>query len=164
MRFVFLPVLCLYLLLSGCSNGPDPDTMFAENFDTEIKKLAVLYSTYQAKNSWTGPPDEAQFRSYISSISETRLGRLGITQSDIDGLFISERDGLPYKIRWSTVGGNGVPPKPILFEAEGAEGRYMVGFTNGTSQEFSRDDYDKLWAGEGDDGSMTGFSSGQSRQ
>ena len=158
MRNSGFPILLLAVMfLSGCGGGPDPDKMFAENFDTKIKKLAVLYSTFQTRNSWTGPADDAEFRKYIDSVSEKRLGRLDITKSEIDGLFQSERDGQPYRIRWGMVGGNGVPPKPILFEAQGFEGKYLVGFTNGTSQEFSKEDYDKLWAGQGDDGAMTGF-------
>lgn len=161
MRKSAFPLLLLATVFySGCSRSPNPDNMFAERFDTKIKQLAVLYTTYQTRNNWTGPADDAEFRNYIDGVSETRLGRLGITKNQIDDLFQSERDGQPYRIRWGMTGGNGVPPKPILFEAEGADGKYMVGFTNGTSQEFAQEDYDKLWAGQGDDGSMTGFSAG----
>ena len=159
----FSVLLFVVMFLFGCG-GPNPDKMFAESFDTKIKKLAVLYSTFQARNRWTGPADDAEFRNYIDNVNETRLGRLGITKSQLDSLFQSERDNKPYRIRWGMSGGNGVPPKPILFEAEGLDGKYMVGFTNGTSQEFSKEDYDKLWAGQGDDGSMIGFNPGTGRQ
>lgn len=151
------------LILPSCGS-PNPNDMFATRFDTQIKKLAVLYSTFQARNSWTGPADEAEFRKYIDGVSETRLERLDITKSEVDGLFQSERDGQPYRIRWGIAGGNGAAPKPILFEADGSQGNYMVGFTNGTSQEFSKEDYDKLWDGQGDDGSFTGFNAAQGRQ
>ena len=112
----FLIPLIAIMISLGCGGGPNADKMFADRFDTKIKKLAVLYSTFQARNNWTGPADDAEFRTYIDSVSETRLGRLNITKSEVDGLFQSERDGQPYRIRWSMVGGNGVPPKPILFE------------------------------------------------
>ena len=82
----------------------------------------------------------------------------------MDDLFKSERDGQSYQIRWSIVGGNGVPPKPILFEANGKDGKFMVGFTNGTSREFTKADYDHLWSGDGDDGALIGFSGGQDRR
>ena len=163
-KSIFPMLLMAVIVFSGCGAGNNPDKMFAQRFDTKIKKLAVLYSTYQARNNWTGPPDDAEFRKYIDSVSEKQLARLGLGKDQIDGLFQSERDDQPYRIRWSMVGGNGVPPKPILFESQGVDGKFLVGFTNGTSQEFSKDDYDKLWAGDGDDGSMIGFSSGASRQ
>ena len=161
--FSSVTIIFVAALVVGCG-GQNPDNMFAERFDSKIKKLAVLYSTYQARNNWTGPADDAEFKTYIDGISEKRLSRLEIEKSDIASIFTSERDGQPYRIRWAIVGGNGVPPKPILFETDGANGSYMVGFTNGTSQEFSKEDYDKLWSGEGDDGSMIGFNSGSERQ
>ena len=162
-RFSFCAVLFFLAIHVGCGS-PSPDKMFADRFDSRIKKLAVLYSTFQARNNWTGPADEGEFREYINGISEKRLARLEITKAQVETLFQIDRDGQPYKIRWSIAGGNGVPPKPILFEANGADGKYLVGFTNGISQEYSKDDYDKLWNGEGDDGSMIGFNAEDTRQ
>ncbi|MEM9413217.1 MAG: hypothetical protein AAGA30_19060 [Planctomycetota bacterium] len=159
-NFVLILAGLFSVLLSGCG-GSNPDSMFAARFDTKMKKLAMLYTTYQTRNDWTGPEDETTFREYIKSISDKRLQRLEITQDDVDGLFVSERDGQPYLFRWSMVGGNGVPPKPILFEAEGVDGNYMVCFTNGISEEFSKADYDILWSGGGDDGAMINFEGGQ---
>ena len=159
-----IPVLLVAVIfLAGCGKGgPDTDKMFSDTFDTRLKKMSVLYSTFSTRNNWTGPADEAELRKYIGSVSEKRLKRLNIDKSSTDELFKSERDGEPLRIRWGMVGGNGVPPKPILFESVGMEGKFMVGFTNGTCGEFSKSDYDKLWNGEGDDGSMMGEKAAQS--
>lgn len=164
MRNSYQVVLILLLVFFvGCGGGPNPEKMFADRLDEKVKRLAFLYGTFQAGNKYVGPADEKEFRNYIDGMSETRLNRLQIDKSEINELFKSERDGKPYRIRWAMVGGNGVPAKPILFETDGVEGKYIVGFTNGTSQEFSKTDYDKLWDGTGDDGSMTGDAGNSAR-
>ena len=157
-QICFLVLALTSLFGIGCSSSPDADKIFARNFDTRLRKLALLYSTFQVRNNWAGPADENEFRTYINGITDRRLERLEISKSEIDDLFVSERDGQPYRVRWKIAGGNGIPPRPILFETDGFDGKYMVGFTNGSSQEFSKEDSDRLWIGSGDDGSISGFS------
>ncbi len=37
---------------------------------------------------------------------------MGIKRDNLDALFISDRDGKPYKIRWDIMGGRGVSDAP----------------------------------------------------
>ena len=70
---------------------------------------------------------------------------------NIDELFVSERDGQPFKIRWGMVSRVRGPSQPVIFEAEGVEGKRQVGFTSSKMQEVDSAEYDRLWTVESDD-------------
>jgi hypothetical protein len=41
----------------------------------------------------------------------------------------------------------------VVFEQEGVDGNYVVGFTGFLEKEVDRSEYDRLWSGAADDGS-----------
>ncbi len=142
----------------GCGSGPNTDAMFADANDMNIKRLATLYSVYQIKHKWKGPKDNDEFKSFIAQQSSQRLKRIGVDPGKIDDLFVNDRDGQPFKIRWELEGNARGPSKPVVFESKGVDGKFLVAFTGNLMREVDQSDYDRLWEGKGDDGSMSGGS------
>jgi len=147
--------LCLFVLLgtlvaiTGCG-GADADSMIADANDTNVKRLATLYSYFHLENKNRGPKNEAQLREFIESQDASRLKRGGIDANKMDELFISERDGEPFVIRYRVNTVVFGPPLPVVFEATGIDGMRQVGFCNGLMQEVDEEEYDRLMAGKAD--------------
>ena len=139
---------CLMLgVFAGCGRSIDPDEAIASVNETNIQRLANLYFTYQMKNAWHGPADEAEFKKFISSYNTKKLTRIGIDPSAIDELFVNERDGQPFKIRYSVAGSAMGSSEPVIFESVGVHGKRMVGFLNMEQREVDEAEYNDLWAG-----------------
>lgn len=146
------PLLALalaLLTLSGCG-GNKGDAMIAANNDTNIKRLGTMYGFFHLKNQFKGPKDEAEFKRFIGEQDSSRLELAGISGSKVDDLFLSERDKQPFKIRYGVNTQLRGPSLPVIFEANGAEGKRQVAFTGGSMQEVDSSKYDELWSGKGD--------------
>lgn len=136
------------VLLAGCGGGVDIDEALARVNSTNAQRLANLYFTHHTKNEWRGPVDEAAFKSFIRSYNPKKLERIGVDPNAIDVLFTSERDGQPFKIRYSVKGSAMGSSEPVIFESLGVEGRRQVGFLNMTQREVDEAEYESLWAGD----------------
>lgn len=115
--------------------------------DSNIRRVANLYTAFQIRNSGRGPKDESEFKSFIErDMSKRKLEMMGINPSDIEGLFQSERDGKPFVIRYGVSGGL-TTTEPVVFEQEGREGKRKVAFTNGPVEEVDNARYEQLLKG-----------------
>ena len=147
--------LCLFLLLgplvvfTGCK-GADADSMIAAANDTNVKRLATLYTFFHIQNKNKGPKNEQQLRKFIESQDANRLKRGGIDATKLDELFVSERDGEPFVIRYGVNTYIRGPSLPVVFESTGIDGMRQVGFCNGSMKEVDEDEYDRLMAGKAD--------------
>jgi hypothetical protein len=137
------------VFLAGCGRTVDPNEAIASVNKTNIQRLANLYFTYQMKNRWKGPKNEADFKKFISSYNPAKLTRIGIDPNAIDALFINERDGEPFKIRYSVAGSAMGSSEPVIFESVGDDGKRLVGFLNMEQREVDQSEYDSLWAAKG---------------
>lgn len=146
-----LMVGCFLIGVVGCGGGDNSASMIADLNSNNAKRLANLYALYQMNNNWQGPNDEAELRDFIKTQSPKRLKRGGIDIGNLDDLFISERDGKPFKIRWGLVSRVRGPSLPVVFEEEGVEGKRQIGFTNSAMQEVESSEYDRLWSIDPDD-------------
>jgi hypothetical protein len=133
--------------LAGCGGSADPESAIASVNRQNIQRLANLYFAYQMKHEWQGPPDEQAFKKFLRGYDAKKLTRIGIDPNEIDKLFINERDGQPFKIRYGVRGSAMGSSEPVIFEAEGRGGRRMVGFLNMTQSEVDEAEYNDLWAG-----------------
>jgi hypothetical protein len=115
--------------------------------ETNIQRLANLYFTYQMKNGWQGPSDETAFRQFISTYNPKKLARIGIDPSAVDELFVNERDGEPFKIRYSVSGSAMGCSEPVIFESVGVHGKRTVGFLNMEQRAVDAAEYESLWSG-----------------
>jgi hypothetical protein len=140
---------CLLVGVSfGCRFEIDPNAAIAKANETNIQRLANLYFTFQMKNRWQGPKDEEQFKKFLKSYSRDKLTRIGINPDSIDELFVNERDGEPFKIRYSVRGSAMGSSEPVVFESTGVDGARMVGFLNMEQREVDESEYNDLWEGK----------------
>jgi hypothetical protein len=131
--------------VTGCSNGNNAESALASANGTNLQRLSNLYMGFQSENNWRGPADEAEFKKFLHSYNPANLQRIGIDPSKIDELFISERDGQPFKIRYGVPGNVMGSSEPVVFEATGDGSTRLVGFLNMTQREVDAAEYDALW-------------------
>lgn len=135
------------LLLGGCS-GSDVARKVAAMNDTNLKKVASLYRFYQARNGWRGPEDAAALKAFTQQAPKRNLEMMGVDPARFDSYFVSERDGQPITVRWGLV----ISPQgvaPVVFEAEGLDGKRLVVFSSSEAEEVDAARYEALLRGEG---------------
>lgn len=136
-------------LILGCG-GADSQSMIAEANDTNIKRVATLYSLYQLRNKLKGPKTEEDLKSFVQSQDPERLRLANIDATNIDELFTSDRDGQAFTIRYGVNTKVRGPSLPVVFETEGVDGKRQVGFTDGAMQEVDSNLYDEMFSGKFD--------------
>ena len=132
-------------LAAGCGSDVSTDDLVAQANATNIERLASLYTGYQSEHDWVGPRDEAAFKAYVRAFDPQKLKRIGIDPAVADGLFTSERDGQPFKIRYAVKGSVMGSSEPVIFEQAGVNGRRQVGFLDMTEREVDDAEYQTLW-------------------
>ena len=69
-----------------------------------------------------------------------------VDPGNLDALFVSDRDGQPFVVRYGVSGGLGATDA-VIFEQQGRNGKRQVGFTDGTVEEVDSARYDQLLQG-----------------
>jgi hypothetical protein len=146
MRFAVCFGTLFAVLVAGCSNSNNAESALASANGSNLQRLANLYLAYQSEHEWRGPQDEAAFKNFLHGIKPATLERIGIDPSQIDALFISERDGQPFKVRYGVPGNVMGSSEPVIFEANGDGTHRQVGFLNMTQREVDAAEYDALWS------------------
>jgi hypothetical protein len=145
-----LPILSLLLsaacVLAGCGGGVDPDSAVAAANSNNIQRLSNLYLAFQSENGRVGPADDASLKEFIRGLPPNTLTRIGVEPGNVDAIFVSERDGQPFKLRYKVVGSMMGSNEPVVFESEGVDDKKMVGFLNMTQREVDSAEYDSLFA------------------
>lgn len=135
----------LCLTLSGCG-GDKAARMYSKAFDSNIKTVSNLYCIYQGRHRQKGPEDEAELKDFVRQLPAEYLEKFGVDLEQLDELFVSPRDGQPFDIRWGLKFQIPQAPMPIVFEKEGVDGKYEVGFSSFIVKEVDKQEYDKLWS------------------
>jgi hypothetical protein len=131
----------------GCSHG-DPASRIGAMNDTRIKQLANLYMAHQMRNGSNGPKDEAAFKAFIKTgMPSHRLEMMRVDPDKVDELFVSERDGQPFVVKYGQSGGP-MSQLAVVFEKEGQAGKKQVAFTNGKVEELDDAKYQELLQGK----------------
>jgi hypothetical protein len=139
----FSVLLICGLSLPGCSSK-DPATRIGEMNDTRIKQLANLYMAHQMRNGSNGPKDQTAFKSFVQNgMAPHRLEMMRVDPAKVDELFVSERDGQPFIIKYGQSGGI-MSKLPVVFEKEGQDGTRQVAFTNGQVEDVDGARYQEL--------------------
>lgn len=138
-------LLCAMLIATivGCGKA-DPASRLADLNKNNLQRVGNLYLAYQIEHDFYGPKDEGAFQEYIRGLNPKKLERIGVTPGDIDNLFVSERDGQPFKIRYKVRGSMMGCQEPVVFEAEGESGKRRVGFLDMTQREVEASEYEQL--------------------
>ena len=133
--------------LAGCGRDTTAKEVAAMN-TSNIQRVANLYSAFQTYKGGRGPATEAEFQEFITQFDKEKLQMMGVNAGDLAGLFTSERDGKPFKVRYNVYGGRGAVA-PVVFEQDGKNGKRMVAFTgNAKVEEVDESTYKDLWAGK----------------
>jgi hypothetical protein len=138
----------------GCSRDKTAEQVGEMN-KSNIQRISNMYAAYQNMKGGGGPKDEADLKAWIRDYDPAKLAMMKIDANNLDGLFTSERDSKPFKIRYKVGGGRG-SVDPVVFEQEGVGGKKQVGFTGGRVDEVDDDTYKQLWAGKGPSGPPAG--------
>lgn len=145
-RWVLLALASI--MLTGCGER-NPEADLAALNETNLQRVTNLYFAYQKKHRFQGPPNEAAFKKFVNELDPKKLERIGIDPVGIEGTFVGDRDGQPFKIRYGVQGSAMGSQEPVVFEAEGAGGTRKVGFLNLTQREVDAAEYELLWSGKG---------------
>jgi hypothetical protein len=136
-------IFAMGIVCIGCSRD-DPGSRIGAMNDTRIKQLANLYMAHQMRHGSNGPKDEAEFKTFIKSgMPSHRLEMMRVDPAKVDDLFVSERDGQPFVIKYGQSGGP-MSQLAVVFEKEGQAGKKQVGFTNGKVEELDDAKYQEL--------------------
>jgi len=147
---LFFAGAALVLGLSGCG-GPSREQLLQDANKNNGERLANAYSFYQNKNG-AGPPDAETFKSFIQSEIPAELKKaMGIPSSNIEELFVSERDGKPFYIRPEVPRPNiGNIAQAVVIESEGSNGTIQVFFTGPDMVEAPASEAEAYKSGEKD--------------
>ena len=144
---VCVAVACIALVAAGgCGSSPQQQMKdaYRNAYRENGRRLVALYTQFMSFPSkpvrgpedFKGPTNEAEFKAFISKVPVDSLADMGITSAGSDELFKSERDGMPFRIRYGFKGGMNTVFN-VLCESQGANGKVKVFKSNGTSAEMS---------------------------
>ncbi len=137
--------------LVGCGGGDFVATSVDEANQSNIQRVANCYLMFQMSTLGNkGPKDLAEFKAFLSDPSRKKnLEMMGIEASNLDALFISDRDNEEMKIRFGLNGSSRGSNDPVSFEAVGVDGVRLVGFTSSHVKEVSdQAEYDSMLSGK----------------
>lgn len=142
-RLPLLLVAISLCSLPGCRDTTIEDAIAAAN-SSHIQQLYNCYSLFCHQNKYRGPKDETELKEFLQNPRyEKNLKLMQINRDALDEMFVSERDGEPFKVRY---GVNGLGNKAVIFESTGIDGKRMVALENPT--ELSAEEYEAYWSGK----------------
>lgn len=134
---------CLIISQMGCRDTTIEDGVAALN-SSHIRQLYSCYSLYGHYNKYRGPKNEEEFKEFLMRPRyERNLKIMQIDRDSLDDIFVSERDGERFKIRYEV---HGLGNKAVIFEATGVDGKRMVALEEPV--EVGPDEYDAYWSGK----------------
>ena len=146
MRYVAL--LILLSAFAGCGDNRVKNMVTDAN-QNNVEKLRTCYLLYGARHRYDGPKSEQELKDFLATNDtiDKNLKLLGISRSDVDGLFTSQRDFQPLLVDW----GEKLMPgskTAVVSEAVGVEGKRRVAFSDGSSREVDEAEFKKEFAGK----------------
>ncbi|MCA9188626.1 MAG: hypothetical protein KDA99_23530 [Planctomycetales bacterium] len=134
-----LALTCFITATSGCGKSTPSDPA-----RTHLGALASIYSQFRSQNRGQLPRNEADLRTFAEANGGPTMEQFGI--SDVDSLFVSERDNQPYTILFGRDAArySGNSGSVIGYEKQGLDGQRVVGFSSGMAELVSEDDFLKM--------------------
>lgn len=143
-RIALTSVTALLLVLAGCTR----QTANYQRQHSGLKPLAIFYGQFVGQHRGRPPADEAEFRSFLSSLPAERLKSFGV--AEVGGIFTSSRDGKPYVVVYgpATPAAAGSPDRVIAYEETGLGGKRYVAFSTGKVDEVDEARFGQLVHGK----------------
>ena len=131
-RLGSLLTVLLLLPMLGCTSAETKKA--AEQQESHLKVVGLLYGQYMGRNRGQAPPDEATFRQFIEENGGPMLESFGMASADV---LVSERDQLPYTIIFAGSKPASTPDgmQVIAYEQQGLEGKIFVADNLGADAE-----------------------------
>ncbi len=130
-RFVALGLIggMLLALSLGCSDDPLKKQVLRD-YKSNLRKVHFCYTTYMVRHGDVGPENKEQLIDYLKTDPTAIhiIKQVGLTPDTVDDIFVSERDGEPFVIRYGVVDREDGGDYPIVFEAKGQDGLRLVAF------------------------------------
>lgn len=142
--------LTCVVLVCGCTPGNNVDSKLEEQNKDRIQKVLSSYTLYSSRMMNKPPKSKEDIIEFIQTGEklERPLSILGITKDEIADIFVSDRDGEEYVIRWGTKTPEGAGQVPLVFEKTGVDGVRKVVLSDYRVLEVSDDkNYDELMKG-----------------
>ena len=99
--------------------------------------------------------ERAKLDALLAELRPRQMTKPGITQAGwsvkdvlgpaVEDLFISDRDGQPFKVRYKVPGSAMGSSEPVIFESAGVEGKYLIGFLDMRQEEFDAAESERLF-------------------
>ncbi len=141
--YVLTGIVVGCLVWMGCGGGARESL---QREQSTLKPLAILYGQYIGQHRGQVPPNEEAFRKFVEQEAPKMKGQF--TFSTIEELFVSPRDGKPYKILYGEAAKKG-PPGPdgsplIAYEQQGQGGRRWIASAMGAIEEVDETRFKQL--------------------
>lgn len=133
------------MLVLSAFSGCDKQKSMTDVYSTNIKKMHGCYTLYLEEHGYKGPENEEQFKEYLKTDPTAihLLKRIDVTPDTVDDIFVGDRDGKPFVVRY---GLNGVADHACIFEAEGLEGKRLIALADPI--EVDKETYDDYLSGK----------------
>lgn len=129
-RLILIPaVVAAALGAAGCGE----DEALSSTTAAKLRGLARVYLDYSVPKNGAGPADQATLSKHIKKLPEHVLAANGVDPELGDGLFVSDRDGQPFVVRYGQSIGmiSGTSTQVIAHEQTGVRGKKLVTFVSG---------------------------------
>ena len=139
------PYLCLvalsFLLAPGClgNSSPPPEGRLA------IENVAKWYQLYRSAHRGKTPPSEEEFLTFVESDLKSKRN----VDLNREEFLTSPRDGQKFVVNYGKPTSTNQERNVAVYEREGYDGKKLVGFEFGNSQEVDEAELQSLLAGEG---------------
>jgi ABC-type dipeptide/oligopeptide/nickel transport system ATPase component len=149
----FFVVVAIVAGVSGCGSSSDVKSIMKSINDSNGKRLANFYAMYQTRSrTLTGPVDQQALEKFIVSVNPAELDAMGVAVDEVGQLFVSERDGKPFVVRYGVkkppvLGGH----QAVICEAEGKGGTVAVFMTGPKVVEVSASEIESYMRGDRDE-------------
>lgn len=154
-HFIAGLIMAIVVIAVGCGpSRPDPKSLIAAVNNANGKRLANLYAIHQSRYMGNGPRDKKAFEKFISQeMTPAELDGTGVDQKSLDTLFVSERDGQPFFIRYGVKSPEPSSPAvnlAVIFESKGVNGSVAVYMTGPKMVAVSQAEVEDYRAGKRD--------------
>ena len=126
------------LLLVGCHRGQSNAARQTQT--SHLRSLITLYN-FAASKLGHRPANEAELKSFIAANASQMIDSLHVGSAD--ELFVSERDKLRFIVLYGEPP-NGASRDVIAYEQKGVDGKRLVGYSLGITQEADEQELSRL--------------------